>query len=62
MSRVIGRARKRGVTGTAHGNSRTIAGTATSVVAVEISQLSDDVLADPLARHIQGVLFVQVLL
>jgi hypothetical protein len=33
-----------------------------SVVAVEISQLSDDVLADPLARHIQGVLFVQVLL
>ena len=33
-----------------------------SVVAVEISQLSDHVLADPLTRHIQGVLFVQVLL
>ncbi|MGI8858680.1 MAG: hypothetical protein ACR2HO_00755 [Rubrobacteraceae bacterium] len=29
MSRVIGRAKKRGVTGTAHGNSSTIAGTAT---------------------------------
>src|SRR3712207_7811793 len=29
MSRVMGRARKSGVTGTAHGNSRTIAGTAT---------------------------------
>ena len=34
----------------------------TGVAAVEIFQLGGDVLADPLAWHFQGVLFVEVLL
>jgi hypothetical protein len=34
----------------------------TGVVAVEVFQLGRDVLADPLAWHFQGVLFVEVLL
>ena len=32
------------------------------IVAVEILQLGGDVLVYPLARHFQGVLFIQVLL
>ena len=47
-----------------HGSEDLLSGTAdgSGIVAVEIPQLGGDVLADPFARHFQGVLFVQVLL